>query len=221
MITVIIRDNGEKSVIQMTYEDIWKQLKELSGAEIIVHPDWFQALPAAQNKFVCFVEPDCLVSPGYFASQVGIFTKNKSLRKLGILGTATGILNWANRIYGYSFGNNWSDGIVPNRTASSRVISPVQVAFVPGAIMRTKMLREVVKVHEERFGDAPIDNENLVKLSVYLSVRFWELGDGHRVAVNPSTTYVTTEEYPLEIFKTPEDLDISEMLVRFTKAGMR
>lgn len=215
MITVAIKDNGEKNVIQMTYEDLWRELKDLPGAEIIVVDDWFEVLNVTKNKFVCFVEADCLVSGGFFQSQIGLFKKDKTLAKLGVLGTATGVLNWANRVYGYEFGNNYSDGLVPVRVAPSNRIHSVQVAFIPGAIMRTKMLKKVLA----KRGDQKFAQSNLVEFSVQLSLLFWELEDGPRVAINPNTTYVTTEKYPSDIGNF--DIDAGEQMVKFTKAGIR
>lgn len=61
MITVIIRHEGEDNVIKLTYENLWRELKDITGASLRVSPTWFGALEEVKTKFVCFVESDCLV----------------------------------------------------------------------------------------------------------------------------------------------------------------
>lgn len=212
MLTVAIKDNGEKGVIEMTYEDLWKELKDISGSELVVVDDWFDVLQKTKNPFICFVESDCLVSSGYFKSMTGILNKNKNLLKVGALGSALGVINWANRVYGYQFGNNHSQGIIPNRSQASNRPYPVQVAYIPGAVMRTKMLKNAL-------GKQKVNSKNLVELSIVISLRLWRLKDSPRVALNPSTTYVTTEKYPLDIIKS--DIDPGDVLLKFKKAGIR
>ena len=76
MLSVVILDSNEPNVIKLTYENLFKEIKQIPDAELLVSPDWFDALPAINNKYVCFVEADCLVSSGYFSSQIGLFQKN-------------------------------------------------------------------------------------------------------------------------------------------------
>lgn len=214
MLTVAILDNHEKKVIDMTYELLWKELQDITGAKLVVVDSWWEALADCTTDFICFVEADCLVSGGYFSSQVGIFKKDRTLRKLAVMGSALGVLNWANRVYGYSFGNKHSNGLVPERVATSNRPYPVQVAYIPGAIMRTKVLQTAVEGRgKDQF---PVDN--LVAFSARLSLLFWASGSGHRIVLNPSTTYVTTEKYPLDI--SHPDIDPAEAMVKFTKAGI-
>lgn len=225
MITVAIKDNGEKNVIKLTQENLARELQDIAGARLIVVDDWMDALDATKNDFICFVEADCLVSSGYFSSLVGIFRKDTSLRKLAVLGSATGVLNWANRIYGYSLSGDHEGEIIPERTAASTVVYTNQFAYIPGAIMRTKMLRQAIdKLEVERLksaddDDSPLlDTDNLVELSIMLSSMFWMLGDGHRVAINPNTSYATTEAYVQE--PVIGDFDTSDLVKIFKKAGI-
>lgn len=214
MLTVVIK-NDEKNVIDMTYAQLWKELQDIPGAELLVVDSWWDGLEKASTDFICFVESDCLVSSGFFASQVGIFKKDKALRKLAVLGTALGVFHWGNRFYGYSFGNTYSDGLVPQRVASSKRPYPVQVAFIPGAIIRTSMLKRATEAHLK--GEFPEDN--LVEFSARLCLLLWEDGTGHRIALNPNTTYVTTEKYAAEIGNF--NIDTGDAMVKFTKAGIR
>lgn len=225
MITVAIRDNGEKNVIKLTQEQLQRELNDIKGAELVVVDDWFEALDKTKNDFICFVEPDCLVSSGYFSSLVGIFRKDTSLRHLGILGSAVGVLNWANRIYGYSLSPDRESEILPERIAASTVVYTTQFVYVPGAIMRTKMLRKAIdKLEVERLksaddDDSPLfDVDDLAGLSIMLSSMFWTLGDGHRVAINPNTSYATTEAYVQEPIMI--ETDVSDLMKIFKKAGI-
>mgnify|MGYP003450299095 FL=1 len=104
MLSVVILDDGEPNVIKLTYENLHKETKQIQDSELIVAKDWFDALSVIKNKYVCLVEPDCLVSSGYFSSQMGLFKKNPYMRKLAMLSSATGVNNWANRVYGYKLG---------------------------------------------------------------------------------------------------------------------
>lgn len=201
MITIAIRDNGEPNVIKLTYENLHKELKDIPGADLIVVDNWFDAIPRAKkNLYVCFVEADCLVSSGYFASQLGLFKKNPYFRKLAMLSSATGVNDWGNRFYGYSLGNNYTDGIIPNKDKKSNVVYPIQIGYVPGALIRIGMLTKVLN-------DLKLNNgieRDLVYLSTVLSLGFWGQGDGNRVHINPNTTYVSTEDYINELGKPVE-----------------
>lgn len=226
MITVIIKNNGGHRGLVDTKKAILRELQDIPGSEVIAAEDWLEALDVVKTRFVCFVETNCIISGGYFSSLVGLITKDLTLRKLGILGSATGVLNFGNRVYGYVYAQKLSDGLVPVRTASSSKIYPVQIAFIPGAVMRTKMLKKAMANfynaagHEDHDEEVPfIPADNPVQFSASLSLLFWALGDGHRVAINPSTSYVTPESSPGEPTKYP--VDPGELLDVFVKAGIR
>lgn len=215
MLTVAIRDNGESNVIKLTYENLHKELKDIPGADLIVVDHWLDAIPRAKkNNYICFVEADCLVNSGYFTSQVGLFKKNPYFRKLAMLTSAIGVNDWSNRFYGYSLGNNYSDGVIPNKDKKSSGVYPVQIGYVPGALIRVSMLTRVCS-------DLKLSNgveQNLIHLSTVLSLAFWSQGDGNRVHINPNTTYVSTEDYinnigkPIEQAKELKDKFLRESI---------
>lgn len=211
MITCVIKDDGEPRVIQLTYENLWRELKDVVGAELVVTEDWLSVVDKVKNNYICFVEADCLVSSGYFASQLGLFEKNRHFRKLAALASATGVNNWANRVYGYSLGNNYSDGIVPNLDKKSSQIYPVQIGYMPGAIVRVAMLKKTL-------GGLKLDTKDLVQFSTELSLAFWKQGDGNRVHINPNTTYVTTENYVNDVGKF--EIDANGLLAKFEKESI-
>lgn len=217
MLTVAILDNKEPKVIQLTYENLHKELKDIPGADLCVVDHWFDALSRAtakKNNYICFVEADCLVNSGYFSSQLGLFKKNPYFRKLAMLSSATAVNTWVNKFYGYSLGDNWSDGIIPNKDKKSSVVYPVQIGFVPGAIIRVNMLHRALS----KLNAANGLEQNLVHLSAVLSVAFWTQGDGNRVHLNPNTTYVSTEGSINEIGKPVEGL--AELKSKFAREAI-
>ncbi len=234
MLTVLIKDNGEKNVVQFTYENLWRELKDSPDSELLVVDDWFDALDIVKNKFVCFVETDCLVSSGYFASQLGLFKKDDFSKKLAVLSSATAISQWHNKIYGYELRNSdYVKGFVPSRRMKSNKPYAVEVGYIPGSIMRVSMLRRLL---DEQTMDEAL-KEDLVYLSVFLSLGFWSqsLGKnnggrgtkpvvdrseslGNRVHINPNATYVTTEESVNNIGQF--DLETSELMNMFAKESI-
>ncbi len=191
MLSVIIKDDGESNVTKLTYENLWRELKDIKDAELIVAKDWIKALDNVTNKYVCFVESDCLVNSGYFSSQLGLFKKNTDFRRLAMLSSAVAVNNWAVKFYGYSIENiPHVEYVQPIRDKKSRYVYPVQIGYVPGAIINVLMLRGII---------GGIQYDDLIQLSTVISLGFWKLGDGHRVHINPNTTYVTTEEYVNEL----------------------
>ena len=41
VITCILKNDGEDNVVQLTYENLWKELKDIPGSELIVSESWF------------------------------------------------------------------------------------------------------------------------------------------------------------------------------------
>lgn len=189
MITVYIKDNGEPNVIKLTYENLFKELKDIPKSEIVIVNKWFEALDSTKNPYACFVEADCLVNSGYFSSQLGLIKKNSN-RNIAILSSATGVNDWGNKFYGYHIGNNYTDGLIPCRDKKSKYIYPVQVAFLPGALVRRNMLGKIMKDLNWPVGI----QRDLRLLSATVSFEFWKRDDGFRVYINPNATYVSTED---------------------------
>lgn len=220
MVTIVIKNNGEDNVVQLTYQNLWREIKDIPDAELIVSENWFDYVGKTKNNYMCFVEADCLVNSGYFSSQVGLFKKNPMFRKLAMLSSAVGVNTWSNKFYGYKINQAWSDKetvddkqiqtkntfIEPSRDKKSRAVYPVEIGYVPGAIIRSSMLQQAL-------GDVGYPNtEDLIHLSEQLSLAFWKQGDGNRVHINPNTTYVTTEEYVNDTAQLHTELgNLSEM----------
>src|SRR3990167_3603627 len=142
MLSIIIKNNGEDNVVKLTYENIWREVKDIPDVELLVQNNW--DVGGVKNRFVCLLEADCLVNSGFFSSQLGLFKKNPMFRKLSMLSSAIAVNDWHNKFYGYSLENNYTDGIVPVREKKSKVVYPVQIGYVPGAIIRTSMLRNAL-----------------------------------------------------------------------------
>lgn len=218
MLSVVIKDDNEPQVTRLTYENLWRELKGIPNTEIIIAKDWFSVLPSIKNIFVCFVEADCLVNSGYFSSQIGLFKKNPLFRKLAMLSSAVAVNQWVTRFYGYSIEKHVIDGysklempfIEPVKDKKSKNVYPVQIGYLPGAIIRTAMLRSLLEEVDISSRDA-----DLVHLSTEVSLGFWSQGDGNRVHINPNTTYVTTEEYVNDLGDfDPQAGDVIKMFAR-------
>jgi hypothetical protein len=213
MISVIIRHDGEDSVIQLTYENLWRELKDIEGAQIIVSWSWFDDLDQVKNKFVCFVEADCLVSSGYFASQLGLLEKNSQNRHIAVMASSTAVGVWANRFYGYDVDSDHVDGVLPNKEKKSSTPYTVEVAYIPGALIRLATLKHLIE-EQERIQSWERD---LVQLSTNMSLNFWGRGVGNSIGmmvyINPNTTYVTTEKYVNDISKFDPDVKNTEAVL--------
>lgn len=201
MLTCVIKDSHEPNVIKLTYENIFKELKDIPDSEIVVQEDWLDF--NTDNKYICFLEADCLVNSGYFSSQLGLLKKSPYFRKVAMMSSGIGVNNWANKFYGYSIGDSISDGIIPVKDKKSNVVYPVQIGYVPGAIIHVGMLSKALKTVKT------VNQKNLTHLSTQLSLAFWQQGIGNgvgnRVHINPNTTYVTTEDYVNDIGKFNHD----------------
>lgn len=210
MVTVVILDNHEPNVVQLTFENLYKELKDIYGSELLIRDKWFD-LENVKNRYICFVEPDCLVSEGYFKTQMEDFQKKGFSRLTGIMSATTAINYWDNKIYGYRT-DTQIRGILPNRKQKSSLSFSVQVAYVPGAIIRVNMLKKILK--DAHFAKHFGVEDDLVYLSSKLSLAFWDRG--HRVYVNPNATYLTTEQYVNDVghFDTPMASDTMNLFSR-------
>lgn len=197
MVSVVILNNGESNVIQLTFENLYRELKDIYGSELLIKDNWFD-LEGIKNRYVCFVEADCLVEPGYFSSQLEKFIEKGYSRNMAIMSSATSVNYWNNKIYGYHI-NSDGAGIVPNRKPKSRVPFTVEVAYIPGSIIRVSTLKLILDDFNHQTSD-------LVYLSSELCMALWEKsaesqGKGYRVYLNPRTSYLTTEGYVNDLGK--------------------
>lgn len=212
MVSVIILDKGEQSVVQYTFERLYKELKDIYGSELLIKKDW--DVLHIKNRFVCFVEPDCLVSEGYFKKQLELY-KTLSPR-VTMLSSTTAVERWENCIYGYFIEDT---KVIPNRKAKANRSYPAQIVYIPGTIMRTSSLKKLIKQISLPKGYV----NDLVYYSSLISLNSWEKGltfdDKHpegqlgsQIYINPGVTYVTTEDYVNDLADLPELLN--EKVVR-------
>jgi hypothetical protein len=138
MVSVVILDKGEQSVVQYTFEKLYTELKDIFGSELLIKKDW--DVSHIKNRFVCFVEADCLVSEGYFKKQLEIFETVSP--RVTMISSATAVRNWDNLIYGYYIEDT---KVTPNRKPKANRTYPVQVAYIPGTIIRTSSLKKLIK----------------------------------------------------------------------------
>lgn len=218
MLSVILKDNGEPSVVQYTFENLYTELKDISGSELLVKQDW--DIKDIKNQFVCFVESDCLVSNGYFKNLLMAF-KILSPR-VCILTSSTAIKYWDNKIYGYSLSPDYQSTIIPNRKQKTSKPYAVQVGYIPGAIMRTSSLKRLFLPYDA--------DKDLVYYSCKISLNAWNNGitvdpkhpDGQlgtQIYINPSTVYATTEEYVNDMADFHESIE-GNLMTLFMKESI-
>lgn len=207
MISVIILNNGEPKVVQLTFENLYSELKDIYGSELLVKDNWYD-LSDVSNRYVCFVEADCLVTPGYFIKQLERFKTKGFSRLTGIMSSSTSVTYWDNRFYGY-YTDVGVYGVMPNKRQKSSAPYSVQIAYVPGAILRMSMLEKVIPKMKIKNID-----KDLVLLSTELSLAFWK--QGYRVNINPKVSYLTTEDYVNDIgsFDPPMTSDLAVLFGR-------
>lgn len=207
MVSVIVRDNGERRVIDYTFEHLYSELKDIFGSELLIRSSW--DVSDIKNRFVCFVEPDCLVSEGYFQKQLEIFTKLSP--RVIMLSSTTAVKYWNNRIYGYYLDDT---KVIPNRHPKGNQPYPIQVAYVPGTLIRTSSLKKLLKSLKLP-ESAP---EDLIYYSSMISLKGWSNGVsfdekhpdgqlGSQINLNPNVTYATTEEYVNDLSDFAEPLN--------------
>lgn len=197
MLTVIIRRDADPNTVQLTQKSIMKELWGIDGSELLVTDSWTEGIRKVRTKFFCLLEADATLSSSYLSSNFGLMKKMSLLPKgggnvrLAMIASCLGIADFGNRIYDYRLDKTTDDhGDVavatwqpsPDREKRHSKLYEAQIGFVPGAIMRTSSMAEVVDTMEW-------DNKDLVRLSYDLSVYLW--GSNRRLQVNPNTTYVS------------------------------
>lgn len=217
MISVIILDGGEPKVTQLTFENLYKELKDIYGSELLIKDKWFE-LDDIKNRYVCFVEADCLVSKGYFKNQLEGLNSKGYARQIGIMSSATSVSYWDNKIYGYKTDIDLM-GVMPNRKQKSFSPFTVQVAYIPGSIIRLSMLKTCLSGL-----DIKGLHNDLVYLSYELSMAFWNRssgsqGKGYRIYLNPKNSYLTTENYVNDIGKFESSV-VPEVFNLFSKESI-
>lgn len=217
MLTVVLaKQKVEQTVIDLTKENMKRELKSVNNSELLITEGWSEGIGKCKTEYICLIEPDCLVSSGYFASQVGLFKKNPMYRQLGIMTSSTSIVNWANKIYGYDLADRQTLGVVPIKHPASSAPYRLPIAYIPGSIMRLSTLKRVLENNRKDH----IIGSGLMKLSADLtyfstmvSLAFWRL-DSH-ICINPNASYCTTEDYVGE--KGNFDNTAGDLYSRFKK----
>lgn len=204
MLTVVIKKSDDLDASQMTQKTILKELWAIPESEMLLEDSWLQGLKKVRTPFVCLVEADCILSASYIASNFNLLRKSQSqalggkgtgrgmggggLMKLAVLSSCLGIKDFSNRIYNYRLAKV-EDGpsmkgwhIQPQRESRDIHLYMVQVGFIPGAIMRMSSIKDSIETLDW-------DQPDLVKMSTEVCFHLW--GTNRRVALNPSTTYVT------------------------------
>lgn len=201
MITVIIKRSDEPKVIQLTQQNIMRELVNIPGSEMLLEDSWREGLKKVRTMYVCLVEADCTLSASYLSSNYGILDKSLSKGReggnvrLAMLASCLGVDRFDNRIYNYRLSQHIEAGenisikswqVEPARDKISSKPYNVQVGFVPGAIIRYNSIKDIIDTFDW-------DNRSLTKLSTDLSFHFWNTN--RVLKVNPNTTYVSTQDH--------------------------
>lgn len=199
MLTIILKRSDVPKVIQLTQENIMKELSQVIGSEMLLEDSWNQGIQKVRTPYFCLLEPDCIVSSGYFSSNYGLMRKASYLPKgggavkLAMIASCLGVETFADRIYNFKiergswYGNDAvrvrQYEVLPNRDKNHSSLYEAQIGFVPGAIIRKSSIQKA---------DVNWDDRNMVRLSYELSAWFWTTN--RRIQINPNTTYVSTQK---------------------------
>lgn len=201
MLTIIIKRNDEPTVIHLTQHAIMKELNAIADAEILLSDSWTEGLKKVRTPYVCLVEADCVLSSNYLTSNYGLMKKRSTGSPKGggalrtaMLASCLGLKAFDQRVYNYhvellATPNNLrlkTFQARPYREKHNMKVYPVQIGFVPGAILRYSSIKDGI----DRI---KWDQPNLVKLSADVSLWLWDTN--RRVEMNPNTTYVSNQEY--------------------------
>lgn len=207
MLTVVIKRSDEPTVIQMTQENVMRELSSVHGSEMLLEDTWLQGIRRVRTPYFCLLEPDCTLSAAYVASNIGITKKLQrgsdaggGYNKMAMLSSCIGFKRFDDRIYNYELSKVLDHitedcelkitGLVPSREKRGSEPYLVQVGFVPGAIIRFSAVKDGIdKIYW--------DDNNPVRLSAEVSLHFWN--SNRRILMNPNTTYVSlNKQIPLD-----------------------
>lgn len=183
MISVIIPHSLES---ELTKE--WA-IAELTGLdhEIIMDDSWAEGAKKAKGEYVCFLEKDCVLGGDYFSSLLANFTDNPSFRKLAVVAPNLGVNSYKQLVYGYRL---TPTSVLPSELSSSRSAHLIQIAYIPGALIRRSAL-----------GSLSVGQTDPMMDSVNLSIYFWN--NGTRILLDPDVLYISTDE----ALKLPHQFD--------------
>lgn len=179
---------------------------ELSGInhEVIIADSWQSGAKKATGELIAFMEKDCVISPDYFYELVGLISEQSAYRKLAMVAPALAANNWSRKVYGYRVE---PASLLPTTAAASREPFAVQVAYLPGAILRRSALPSI---------ELLLGGRDPMLTSADLSLYFWR--NGNRILLHPGATYCSTDDeldlpYPTKPSWYPIE-DLKEMFRR-------
>lgn len=192
MLSIILNDNEEEKVVDYTEELLEEQTSKMD-VEIIRASSWRMGLEMSGGDFLCYLEPDCLLSDDYLMVGMNAMFTNDKYRKLAMISPVLCARYWNREIHGYK---NEMGEIVPcipedRKTYLpdfKRDFTPIQIGYFPGSIIRRSAAN---RLH--------FNSDTPLKSSVENSIALWE--EGNRILLNPHIKYVSNRddlEEPLE-----------------------
>ena len=177
-----LRNRGIRMLLSIVTKD--KTLtqpiqRELLGVDYeLINDSWVNGLKIAEGKFVCFLEEGSDFRGGFFIRGMLNMLANPNFRKLAVVAPAVEDFNGRGTLYQLDITGDraWDE---------MRSINPypVQVGYIPGAIIRTSALKQLNSEKELKNYTTPAD------LSAAICLKLWETGQ--MVHVDPRMTYLT------------------------------
>jgi hypothetical protein len=180
--------------------------RQLVGVEYeIIVDNWQKGFDESCGQFVCFLEKDSDFAPGHFVRGVLNMLIKPGYRKLAMVAPAVFDEHTSVDIYGASF-HPHEDHIVQthDRPASTEPY-PVQIAFMPGAIIR----RSAIEKHSPNLLDYSASE------SIVFSIGLWK--DGNRVHLDPHMVYMPAK---FNMGLVPMQLDVTDLQREWKKESI-
>lgn len=169
LLSIITRDKTLSAPIQ----------RELLGVDYeLIHDSWANGVAIAEGKFICFLEEGSDFRGGFFIRGLLDMLANPNFRKLAMVSPA--VEDFAGRGVLYQLDLAGSRAWDEMRSINPY---PVQVGYLPGAIIRSSSLKEMDFKSILKNETQPAD------VSAEVCIALWE--SGQMVHVDPRMTYMT------------------------------
>lgn len=178
--------------------------RQLVGVEYeLIIDKWDKGLADSNGQFVCFLEKESDFAPGHFVRGILNMLIKPGYRKLAMVASAIYDGDTGTDMYGASFIPD--SPITTHDKPSSTEPYPVQIGFIPGAIIR----RSALDKHK------PDLKKYNMSESIIFSVGLWK--DGQRIHLDPHMIYMPSKFKPSV---APMDLHVDDLLEEWRKESI-
>lgn len=186
MLSIILADRDDLAVVDYTEEMLEDQISRMD-AEIIRATSWRTGLEMSEGDFLCYVEPDCLLSEDFFMVSLNTMASSAQYRKLAMVSPVLCARRWEREIYGYKEELGQIVPVIPETDRKKYLpsfkqkLSAIQIGYLPGSIIRRSAAERLY-----------FNSDVPLKSSVENSLALWE--EGNRILLNPYSKYVSNEQ---------------------------